>query len=178
MASLRLRSAFLGCSTVLACMALHAPTAAQTINKCQSASGQIEYTQTPCTGAAGQVGTISGSTGPTSDAYFAAQERLQRQQEYLRQRDAAAASEALAREKLSIERQRVEQGAAAQAQSRENDKWLKETLSRHTGSGWEYRTRAEWIEYDRAAAERRRNARFDPPSSKVCSSAGGTMSGC
>lgn len=138
---------------VLAFAIFGSPLHAQTIHKCRASDGKIEYSQSPCGLTAQPTGTLRTPSGPTLDDHLAAQERRYRQQEYFRQKDAAERAEALERERLSIERHRVEQGDRVLKQSENNDKWMKETVQRHTKQGWEYRSRAEWIEYDKAQAQ-------------------------
>ena len=133
--------------------ALVAPTCvlAQAMNRCVGQDGKVEYTDRFCSGSAKATSVLSTSIGaPTAADREQAQERLERdlaRADSLRARDHV---ETLARERLSVDKRQVD---AAIEKEKSNDSFLKEQVSRYSSTrGTEWRSRAEWIEYDKARA--------------------------
>lgn len=132
-------------------IAVTAPLATgQTIHKCRTPDGRTVYQQIACSPGSRATGVLVAPAAPNPEDQYAAQMRLQRDQQYFRQQEEAEAARVRQSEYREIERRRVEI-------EEKDSAFRREQVTRNTGKRLETRSRAEWIESDKAQAQSRAN---------------------
>ena len=125
-------------SGALSCAAL-----GQTMYKCKTPDGRVEYSSRPCAGTASEVSTLAPDAAPSQADRAAAQARVARDKASIEAREA---SESPARRPATGQIPSAPAAAKKLDDAKKvDDAWLNEKTMVHTSKGWEQKTRRQVI---------------------------------